>query len=282
MIPLLSKCIVKSLNSNIAADVAQLQKKGIKPRMIAVVSSSDPSVLSYIVSKQKSSTKNGIIFDIYDVSNIIEIDRAVDRIHELCSDKTVHGLVVELPVKTGWDDFTLLNAIYHDKDIDGLSAYNLGILSQGNLANITVAPATPEACILMAESVSPIKGKNVVVVGRGKTVGKPLANMLINIGATVTVCNSNTVDLQSFTKAADIVFLATGLGHNFNRRYFREGQIIVDAGISSKNGRIVGDADIVDLDTYNVKLTPVPGGVGPLTSVLILRNLINLVKKANG
>jgi methylenetetrahydrofolate dehydrogenase (NADP+) / methenyltetrahydrofolate cyclohydrolase len=282
MIPLFSKNIVASLNIAMASDIDEFTKRNIKPRMVAVVSSPDPSALSYVASKQKAAAKVGITIDVCDISALENIDQAISKIDELCSDKNVHGVLVELPVKTGWDAFTLINAISPEKDVDGLSAYNLGILLQGSPDNGFSKPATPEACILLAQSVSPIIGKNIVVVGRGKTVGKPLANILINLGATTTVCNSQTVNLDSFTKASDIVFLATGIGHKFNHTYFRDGQIIIDAGISLKNGRMVGDADVDDLKTFDISLTPVPGGVGPLTSALILRNLLNLIRKTNG
>jgi methylenetetrahydrofolate dehydrogenase (NADP+) / methenyltetrahydrofolate cyclohydrolase len=282
MIRLLSKDIVSALNTRIIADVEQYISQGIKPRMIAVVSSSDPSVLSYVASKQRSAKKLGIVIDVHDISNMNNISEAIDSLNELCADQSIHGVLLELPVKTSWDSFTLLNAIHPGKDVDGLSAYSLGILLQGTQNNSFPKPATPEACILMVQSVSTIAGKNVVVVGRGKTVGKPLANMLINLGATVTVCHSQSVDLPSLTKASDIVFLATGIGRSFGRKYFRDGQIIVDAGISSVEGHIVGDADIDDLNDLNISITPVPGGVGPLTSALIFRNLLDLVRKNNG
>jgi methylenetetrahydrofolate dehydrogenase (NADP+) / methenyltetrahydrofolate cyclohydrolase len=282
MIHLFSKDIVASLKLEITANVDRLIEQGIKPRMMAVVSSADPSVLSYVASKQKAADKLGITIDVCDISSIVEIDRAVAKINDLCADKTIHGILVELPVKQGWDSLTLLNAIDPNKDVDGLCAANLGSLLQGTLDNGFAKPATPEACIIMAQSVSTIVGKNVVIVGRGQTVGKPLANMLINLGATVTVCHSKSVDLPAFTKAADIIFLATGLGHHFGKEYFRDGQIIIDAGISSVNDRIVGDANMEDLNELNISITPVPGGIGPLTSTLIFRNLLNLASKTNG
>ena len=127
----------------------------------------------------------------------------------------------------------------------------------------------------------PLKGKHAVVIGRGRTVGKPLANnMLVNTGATVTVCHSGTRDISQISRSADVVFVATGRSRGFGREYFRDGQVIVDAGIGFIDGKLAGDVDLASLEGLDVRVTPVPGGVGPLTSVLILENLQQLVDSA--
>ena len=186
--------------------------------------------------------------------------------------------MIELPVREGWDENRLLNSIAAEKDVDGLSACSLGELIQSNASHGTITPATPQACIALAEVCGPLAGKNVVVVGRGKTVGKPLANMLIALGATVQVCHSRTVELRQVMRRAEVVFLATGKGRSFDSSYFADGQIIVDAGISSVGGNISGDADVSDLEKLDVSLTPVPGGVGPLTSLFIFNYLARLMR----
>ncbi|WP_246722148.1 hypothetical protein [Methylosinus sp. H3A] len=143
-----------------------------------------------------------------------------------------------------------------------------------------IAPATPRACIALAESQGPLLGKSVVVIGRGRTVGKPLANLLVNAGATVTVCHSATPDIPKFSRAADIVFVATGRPRFFGRDYFSQGQLVIDAGVGFIDGKLAGDVDAAALEDLDIRLTPVPGGVGPLTSILILENLLLLIEHA--
>jgi hypothetical protein len=125
----------------------------------------------------------------------------------------------------------------------------------------------------LAESVSALQGKHTVVIGRGRSVGKPLAKMLVNAGATVTVCHSGTRDLPQISRSADVVFVATGRSRGFGREYFRDGQVIIDAGISFIDGKLAGDVNTQSLEPLDMRVTPVPGGVGPLTSVLILESL---------
>jgi methylenetetrahydrofolate dehydrogenase (NADP+)/methenyltetrahydrofolate cyclohydrolase len=144
------------------------------------------------------------------------------------------------------------------------------------------APATPQACIVLAESETELRGKQVVVIGRGRTVGRPLANMLISAGATVAVCHSETTDIPRISQSAEVVFVATGRPRHFGKKYFRDGQVIVDAGIGFIDGQLTGDVDISALAGLDVGVTPVPGGVGPLTSVLILENLLNLIELQSG
>ena len=180
------------------------------------------------------------------------------------------------------DEIDLTNLIPSGKDVDGLSASNLGALVQNGPHQMFTAPATPLACLVLAGPEAELKGKRAVVIGRGRTVGRPLANMLISAGATVTVCHSGTRDIPQITRSAEIVFVATGRPHHFGREYFRDGQVIIDAGIGFIGDKLAGDVDIAALADLDVQVTPVPGGVGPLTSVLILENLLKLIENRGG
>lgn len=278
MTPIFSKGLVASTSMELTREFAALRERGIHPILAAVVCSDDPAVRSYVASKQKTAEKLGVELQVHDFSDAASETELTDRLRELCSIDSVHGVILELPIRKGWDEVGVTNAIPMTKDVDGLSAGSLGLLMQDRL-DAGVVPATPQACLLLAETVTGLAGKKVTLVGRGRTVGKPLANLLVGKGATVTVCHSKTSELNETISAADIVFLATGKPHFFDRTYFRAGQVIVDAGISFKDGKLCGDANLVDLADVDVCVTPVPGGVGPLTSILVFRNLLSLINR---
>ena len=253
---------------------------GICPRLAAVVCSTDPAAASYLSVKRKHTEEVGAGFEAVDLSRAASLAVIESRLTSLCERSDIHGVILVMSSKPEVDEISLTNLIPASKDVDGLSAGNLGALVQNGPHQKFIAPATPRACIALAELETALKGKHTVVIGRGRTVGKPLANMLVNAGATVTVCHSGTRDLPQITRSADVVFVATGRSHGFGREYFRNGQLIIDAGIGFIDGKLAGDVDTRSLEPLDVRVTPVPGGVGPLTSVLILENLQQLIEGA--
>jgi methylenetetrahydrofolate dehydrogenase (NADP+)/methenyltetrahydrofolate cyclohydrolase len=256
--------------------------RGITPKLAAVICSADPTVASYVSVKKKHTEEVGGCFEVVDLSTSATYADVERRMRSLCDRADAHGVILVMSSKPEMDEIDLTNLIPLGKDVDGLSASNLGALVQNGPHQMFTAPATPRACLVLAGSEAELKGKRAVVIGRGRTVGRPLANMLISAGATVTVCHSGTRDIPRITRSAEIVFVATGTPHHFGREYFRDGQVIIDAGIGFIGDKLAGDVDIAALADLDVQVTPVPGGVGPLTSVLILENLLKLIENRGG
>jgi methylenetetrahydrofolate dehydrogenase (NADP+)/methenyltetrahydrofolate cyclohydrolase len=275
-----SKEIVAARKAALIETIQLGKARGFCPRLAAVVCSADPAAASYVSVKRKHTEEVGAGFEAVDLSSVGSLAEIQNCISSLCERPDIHGVILVMSSNPEFDETALTNLIPASKDVDGLSAANLGALVQCGQHKRFIAPATPRACIVLAESQTALKGKHAVVIGRGRTVGKPLANMLINAGATVTVCHSGTRDPAQISRSADVVFVATGRSRGFGREYFRDGQVIVDAGIGFIDGKLSGDVDTRSLEPLDVRVTPVPGGVGPLTSVLILENLQQLVEIA--
>jgi methylenetetrahydrofolate dehydrogenase (NADP+) / methenyltetrahydrofolate cyclohydrolase len=275
---LYSKDIVAERKARLAQSISALKEHGVRPKLTAIVCSDDSAAQSYVAVKRKHTNEVGGAFEAVDLSGVRDYDDDARAIKTLCARPDVHGVILVMSSKPQTDELDLANLIPAEKDVDGLSASNLGALVQHGAQQRFTAPATPQACILLASSVTEIAGKRVAVIGRGRTVGRPLANMLISAGATVTVCHSGTTDIPRITREAEIVFVATGRPKAFGREYFRDGQVVIDAGIGFIGGHLSGDVDSASLSDLDLVLTPVPGGVGPLTSVLILENLLKLIE----
>jgi len=275
---LYSKDIVTERKARLVQSIAALKQQGVKPRLTAIVCSGDAAAQSYVAVKRKHTNEIGADFEALDLSGVRGQDDAARAIKDLCARSDVHGAILVMSSKPQTDELDLANLIPAAKDVDGLSASNLGALMQHGAKQRFTAPATPQACMVLASSVTDIAGKRVALIGRGRTVGRPLANMLVSAGATVTVCHSGTKDIPQITREAEIVFVATGRPKGFGREYFRDGQVVVDAGIGFIDGQLSGDVDADALSEIDLTLTPVPGGVGPLTSVLILENLLQLIE----
>ncbi|HMK90849.1 MAG TPA: bifunctional 5,10-methylenetetrahydrofolate dehydrogenase/5,10-methenyltetrahydrofolate cyclohydrolase [Methylocystis sp.] len=273
-----SKDIVAQRKAGVAAAVAALRARGVAPKLAAVLCSTDPAVMSYVASKRKHIHEVQGLFEavvLSELSDFADIARAIEA---LCARPDVHGAILVMSPDPKVDEIDLANAIPAAKDVDGLSAANLGAMLQNGPLHQFIAPATPQACMILAASATKLAGARAVVIGRGRTVGRPLANMLISAGATVTVCHSGTKDMPDIARSADVVFVATGRPRHFGADYFRSGQIVIDAGIGFIHGKVCGDVDAQALSGVDLMLTPTPGGVGPLTSVVILENLLRLIE----
>jgi methylenetetrahydrofolate dehydrogenase (NADP+)/methenyltetrahydrofolate cyclohydrolase len=197
----------------------------------------------------------------------------------LSEDRTVHGILLELPLAAGLDADAALDQIAPAKDIDGMTPHSLGLILAGREAD-ALTSATAQACILLAETQGPLSGKRVALIGRGRTVGRPLMGMLVNRHATVTVCHTRTRDLAAAIAECDIVMVAIGKARQVTGQQLRSGQTVIDAGINYLNGKLAGDVDAESVEGVAAALTPVPGGVGPLTSALIFQNLIRAAERS--
>ena len=263
----------------IANDVSELKSLGIVPKVTVVLATDDPAAINYASNKSKVAVELGIEYSVENIgakANDLDILTLIKSLNE---DKDNHGILLEFPLNRYITSDLALNSIDPLKDIDGLSAFNLGMIAMGN-ENDAILPATPQACIALAEQDIELIGKKVAVVGRGRTVGRPLLNMLINRGATVVVCHTKTLNLSSQLKDCDIVFVAIGSPYGIDETHLPENQIVIDAGINFLNGKIVGDVSPAAYDKVKA-YTPVPGGVGIVTSTLIFKNLIKAVKLQN-
>ncbi len=267
--------LVASISESIAERVRWLSQNNIAPKMAVVIASADAAVLAYAESKAKKAKQLGIdvvIARVAETSSQLEFEGLVSG---LANDSNIHGILIELPVSQNFDAQRALELVPAQKDVDGLTISNLGLISQGREKE-AICPATPRACIMLAEQTSTIDGAYVAVIGRGATVGRPLAQMLVNRNATVTLCHSRTKNLEAAVSMCEIVFTAVGKPYFLNEAVVKSHHRIIDAGISYLNDKLVGDFDPRSAGQV-VSYTPVPGGVGPLTSVLIFDNLLKCI-----
>ena len=267
--------IAETVRAGIADDVGRLKASGLEPRMAVVVASDDPATISYAEAKGRTAAKLGVTLDVVTADLARGQDALESTIAELSVDANVHGILLDLPVADGLQAEPAIDRIDPLKDVDGLTSVNLGLIALGR-EGAAIAPATPAACIRLAEETGPLTGRRVTVVGRGRSVGRALAPMLVNRDATVTVCHSKTPDLAAAIAPADIVFVAAGRPGLIGETHIRPGQVVIDAGINMVDGRLVGDV-APEVAQVASAITPVPGGVGPLTSSLIFANLVRAI-----
>jgi methylenetetrahydrofolate dehydrogenase (NADP+)/methenyltetrahydrofolate cyclohydrolase len=268
-VALLGKPIAERIRSRIQAETPP----GLRPCLAVVVASDDAAVARYAAAKQRTADALGLGFRVETVDPAGGQASLDARIAALSADSGVHGILLELPLAAGLDVEVAIRQLDPLKDVDGLTPHNLGLIAAGREAD-ALLPATPAACIQLAATAADLRGARAVVVGRGRAVGRALAPMLVNRDATVTVCHSRTRDLAAAVAAADIVFVAAGRPDLVGGAMVRPGQVVVDAGISVVDGRVVGDVDADNVRSVVAALTPVPGGVGPLTATLIFSNLL--------
>ena len=245
--------------------------------MAVVIAQADPSALSYLKSKQKTATALGIKLDVVNLNSDITQKEAESIVANLSANPAVHGILLELPLPKSLDETGLLSQIIPVKDVDGLTPTNLGLVSAGRETEAILA-ATPQACIELVETQINLSGKRVALVGRGKTVGRPLVHMLINRNATLTVCHSLTQNLVEALANCEVIIVAVGKPSLINSGHVKPHQIIIDAGINMVNNSMVGDVDANSVRGHVAALSPVPGGVGPVTSAIVFRNLLKAIR----
>jgi methylenetetrahydrofolate dehydrogenase (NADP+)/methenyltetrahydrofolate cyclohydrolase len=267
----------KSIREEVRVEAAEWIEEGTPPRLAAVVTNSNPSVLSYVESKARVASGLGITFDLVVLPEGAGQDKLEATLKELAENDAIHGIVLELPLAGEMDLARALKLIPANKDVDGMTARNLGLLFMDREDEALVA-ATSQACVLLAESVKPLAGLRVGVVGKGRTVGMPLIGMLLNRHATVTICHSRTSDLAAALRDCEVVFAAVGKPGLLNKEVLVEGQILIDAGITMVDGKLRGDVDADSVSGFAAALTPVPQGVGPVTTSLIFKNLMRAMR----
>jgi methylenetetrahydrofolate dehydrogenase (NADP+)/methenyltetrahydrofolate cyclohydrolase len=271
--------LAKAVKQAAAEAAARLAASGAPPKMAVILASEDPASVTYAESKRKAAAALGIQLDLHNLGPAATQTELLGACRALSADATVHGIVLELPLASGLNADAALDAIAPRKDIDGLTPWNLGLIAAGREQD-ALTSATAQACILLAETQGSLAGKRIALIGRGRTVGRPLMGMLVNRHATITVCHTRTGHLSAAIADCEIVMVAIGKARQINGSHLRPGQTVIDAGINYIDGKLVGDVDGSSVEGIAAALTPVPGGVGPLTSALIFQNLIRAAEKS--
>ena len=270
--------VAKEIKEKIKRDVEELSKVNRVPTLAIVRLGNNPSDISYEKSIIKNCNSVGIDAKVYELELNTTTERLVELIEELNSDSSISGILVFRPLPKHIDEEIIRNTISVKKDIDCMHPWNLEKIFEGDISGF--APCTPKAAMEIIKYYGiPLEGKNVVIVNRSMVVGKPLTMMLLKENATVTICHSKTKDLHTLTNNADIVVVALGTAKFFDEKYFNEKSIVIDVGVSEdKNGNISGDVDYEKVEPIVDKITPVPGGVGSVTTSILLSHVVYACK----
>jgi methylenetetrahydrofolate dehydrogenase (NADP+)/methenyltetrahydrofolate cyclohydrolase len=282
------KQVAEDMRAELKEEVAKLKKKGIVPGLGVVLVGEDPASKSYVTAKERACEELGIYSDDNRLPADTSQQELIALIKRMNVDPKIHGILVQLPLPKGLNESEVLLAIDPDKDVDGFHPMNVGKMMVGEKAFL---PCTPHGVIqLLLRSGVTTEGANVVIVGRSNIVGKPLANMLIQKNpkgnATVTVCHTRTKDLAHHTRQADILIAAAGRPNTITADMVKDGVVVIDVGVNrvedatAKRGyRLVGDVDFEAVKEKASLITPVPGGVGPMTITMLLFNTVESAKR---
>ncbi|MFD0620535.1 bifunctional 5,10-methylenetetrahydrofolate dehydrogenase/5,10-methenyltetrahydrofolate cyclohydrolase [Paenibacillus sp. GCM10027629] len=256
--------------------VGEWKGKGHEPRLAVILVEGDPASAYYAQSKQKIAQRLGVAFDLYEYPEGVHEEEILQQVARLNTDPRVHGIMLELPLPKHLSATTIVNAITPWKDIDGVTPSNQRATITGEVG---LYPATPQACIQLLKHYGyPLEGKNVTLVGRGQTVGLPLFHLLQHEQATVTVCHSRTPDIAMHLHHADIAIAAVGRAHMIQPNMVHAKLVFIDAGINETDeGKIVGDIS-PDVAQHVQAISPVPGGVGTLTTAILYQNLMKAIR----
>ncbi len=285
------KQVAADMRAEIKDEVAKLKEQGVVPGLGVILVGEDPASQSYVRAKERACEEAGIYSDDNRLPAETTQEDLIALVRKMNKDPKINGILVQLPLPKGLNEAEVLLTIDPDKDVDGFHPMNVGKMMVGEKAFL---PCTPHGVIqLLLRSGVKIEGANAVIVGRSNIVGKPLANMLIQKNAkgnaTVTVCHTRTKDLPHHTKQADIVIAAAGRPNTITADMVKEGVVVIDVGVNrvedstKKRGyRLVGDVDFEGLKEKASLITPVPGGVGPMTITMLLYNTVESAKRAAG
>ena len=257
---------------------AKVDKLKVKPKLVVISVGDNPASKVYVGQKEKCANYIGIDY-LHMHYDSISDDDLVKEIEKLNKDKKVNGVIVQLPLPEGMDETRIVNTIIPEKDVDGLTYLNAGLLLNNETSLVSCTPKGIME-LLKREKVN-LVGANAVVIGRSILVGKPMMNLLINANATVTMCHSKTKDLAKITRKADVLVVAIGKKHFVTRDMVKRGAVVIDVGINRIDGKLYGDVNYDDVYSKVKKITPVPGGVGPMTVVMLMKNVIESYEKQN-
>jgi methylenetetrahydrofolate dehydrogenase (NADP+) / methenyltetrahydrofolate cyclohydrolase len=269
------------VRSEVASEVASLKVRGVSVRLDVILAGDDPASITYVASKERDSEEVGIESRVHRFSADVTQEELSDLVGRLNEDSAVSGFFIQLPLPEGLDPMPLISSIIPAKDVDGLSPESVGRLAVGLPS---LLPCTPHGVIqLLKRNSIELSGREAVVVGRSNLVGKPLALLLLRENATVTLCHSRTRDLPEVTRRADILVVAAGKREMVGAEHVREDAVVVDVGIHrNQEGGLVGDVRFDEVEPRAAWVSPVPGGVGPMTRAMLLHNTVTAARMGSG
>lgn len=271
--------LARQIRSEVAGRTAALKARGIQPQLNIILVGDDPASQVYTKHKVNDSTETGLSATLERYPATMTEAQLLQRIRELNADPKVHGILVQLPLPKHMDSHRVIETISPAKDVDGFHVASAGALMVGQPG---FWPCTPYGCMKMLESIGyDLKGKHAVVIGRSNIVGKPMALMLLQKNATVTICHSATSDLKAMTLQADVVVAAVGKRNVLTADMVKPGAVVIDVGMNRNDeGKLCGDVDFDGVEKVAGWITPVPGGVGPMTRAMLLVNTLAAAERA--
>ena len=273
------KAVAAEVRAQVAAQVAELKGRGVPVRLDVIMVGEDPASVTYVSSKQRDSAEVGIYSRVHRFPDSVSQKELAALVERLNEDPAVSGFFIQLPLPDGLDHAPLISRIDPAKDVDGLSPESVGRLAVGLPS---LLPCTPHGIIrLLKRNAIELAGKEAVVIGRSNLVGKPLAQLLLRENATVTVCHSRTRSLPEVARRADILAVAAGRSEMVGAEYVKEGAAVVDVGIHRRGGGLVGDVRFEEVEPVAAWISPVPGGVGPMTRAMLLHNALQAARTAS-
>lgn len=273
------KALAKKIRNNLHVECEELKKNGVFPKLAVILVGENPASMVYVRNKNKACEEVGINFEEYCLSADITQKELMELINKLNNKEDVHGILLQSPLPNQLDATEAFNAISPQKDVDGFNPVNMGKLALGQ---DTFVSCTPYGVMKLLEEYGiDLQGKKVTLIGRSNIVGKPLLQCCINKSATVTMCHSKTQNLKEHTLDADIVIAAIGRAKFITADMIKEGAVVIDIGINRlENRKIVGDVDFENVEKKASYITPVPGGVGPMTIAMLMNNVIKAARQS--
>ena len=273
------KVISASVKERVKAEVSALKEKGITVGLAVIIVGEDPASKVYVANKKKACENLGIISEEYALPETTTNEELLALIEELNNKPSINGILCQLPLPRHLDEKLIINSIDPEKDVDAFHPFNVGKIMIGDFYFL---PCTPAGVMEMLkyENIE-VEGKNCVVIGRSNIVGKPMNMLLLHQNGTVTVCHSKTKNLKEVCKNADILVAAVGRPKFVTEDMVKEGAVVIDVGINRVDGKLCGDVDFENVKNKVSAITPVPGGVGPMTIAMLMQNTLTAAKKQN-
>jgi methylenetetrahydrofolate dehydrogenase (NADP+)/methenyltetrahydrofolate cyclohydrolase len=271
------KQIAKEIRIELSKEVETLRLQHMQPGLAVILVGDNPASESYVKAKAKACAEAGIYSEVLRKPSSIQQEELLDLIHTLNRQNNIHGILVQLPLPNHISEQAVIEAIDPEKDVDGFHPINVGNMLIGSPGFL---PCTPHGVVEMIKWMKlPIEGKHAVVVGRSNIVGKPVSMLLLQENATVSICHSKTPDLAALTRQADILIVAVGRANMIGKEHVASGAVVIDVGVNRlSNGKLTGDVRFDEVSEIAGYITPVPGGVGPMTITMLLKNTVEACK----
>ncbi len=274
------KLVSASVKEEVKKEVGELKEKGISVGLAVILVGDNPASKIYVNNKKKACEETGIVSSEYVLPENASESEVLSLVETLNNEKSVNGILCQLPLPAQIDEKKVIRAISPQKDVDAFHSENVGHIMIGDYSFL---PCTPAGIMEMLKYYNiEVSGKNCVVIGRSNIVGKPMALLLLHKNGTVTVCHSKTVNLKEITKNADILVAAVGKAKFVTEDMVKEGAVVIDVGMNREEGKLCGDVDFENVSKKASFITPVPGGVGPMTIATLLKNTVTAAKLQNG